>query len=172
MNKKEQERLFDRVIQDNKGRLYRICYAYLNDKREVADLYQEILMRIWMSLNQFRQESSVSTYVYRVAVNTAIKFATKVAKEPKMLDDSALVELPASSETPKYEQKEQRLTQMHTCIQQLNDTDRILISLVLEGLSYEEIADILAMNINLVGVKINRVKKRITKLMEVHYGPL
>ncbi|MDP4528701.1 RNA polymerase sigma factor [Alkalimonas delamerensis] len=172
MSKKEQERLFDQVIQANRGRLYRICYAYLHDKREVSDLYQEILMGIWMSLNQFRKESSVSTYVYRIAVNTAIKFATKAAKEPKMQDDSVLAELPVISETPSYEQKEQRLMQMHTCIQQLSDTDRILISLVLEDLSYQEIADILGMTINLVGVKINRVKKRITKLMEVHYGPL
>lgn len=169
MGKTDKEKLFDRLVGENKGRIYRICYSFLNNKEDVADLYQEILIGIWNSLSRFRHESSWSTYIYRIAVNTAIKFKTKSADNLVILMESGLSEIPHKEDMDEVQQKESRLKQMHQCIQMLKASDRLLILLVLEDLSYKEIADILDCSINLVGVRINRIKKRITKLMEKHY---
>lgn len=172
MGKTEKEILFDRLVNENKDRIYRICYSFLNNKEDIADLYQEILIGIWKSLSRFRHESSWSTYIYRIAVNTAIKFKSKTVNKPEMLMKSGLSELPDSEEKEEIHQIESRLEQMHRCIKMLKDSDRLLITLVLEDLSYKEIAKILDSNTNLVGVKINRIKKRISKLMEKHYESL
>ncbi len=171
MRKTDKEILFDQLIEENKGRIYRICYSFLSNREDVADLYQEILTEIWKSLDRFRHNSSWSTYIYRITVNNAIKFKAKSAKNREILKEEGLSEIPYNSELNEVQEKDQMLNQMHRCIQMLKDADRLLISLVLEDLSYKEIARILNSNTNLVGVRINRIKKRITKLMEKHYGP-
>ncbi|MEX0661666.1 MAG: RNA polymerase sigma factor [Balneolaceae bacterium] len=172
MEKTDKEILFDRLIDENRGRIYRICYSFLNNREDVADLFQEILSEIWKSIDRFRHGSTWSTYIYRITVNNAIKFKTKAAKNREISKESGLSEIPYNDEMEEVQQKESRLNQMHRCIQMLKDSDRLLISLVLEDLSYKEIAEILDSNANLVGVRINRIKKRIIKLMEKHYGPL
>ena len=172
MEKTYKDILFDRLIDENRGRIYRICYSFLNNREDVADLYQEILTEIWKSLDRFRHDSTWSTYIYRITVNNAIKFKTKAAKDREILKESDLSKIPRNDEMEEVQQKEYRLNQMHRCIQMLKDSDRLLISLVLEDLSYKEIAEILDSNTNLIGVRINRIKKRIIKLMEKHYGPL
>lgn len=171
MKKTDKELLFDRLIDENKGRIYRICYSFLSNREDVADLYQEILTEIWKSLDRFRHNSSWSTYIYRITVNNAIKFKAKSTKNQEIFKEEGLTEIPYSSEIKKVQKKDQMLNQMHRCIQMLKSADRLLISLVLEDLSYKEIAEILNSNTNLIGVRINRIKKRITKLMEKHYGP-
>ena len=84
----------------------------------------------------------------------------------------AEIEVEDSSPKDEYLEKEKTLNAMHSCIQKLHDSDKLLITLVLEDLSYKEIADILNSNTNLIGVRINRVKKQILKLMETHYGSI
>lgn len=167
MKKAEKERLFEDLIQKNEDRIYRICRSYLKNREEIPDLYQEILIQIWKSIDRFRSESTWSTYLYRIALNTAIKFKRKSSKNKEYARVDIVVE-DSSTQSNKVD-KEKRLNAMHACIQMLNDGDKLLITLVLEDLTYKEIAEILDSNTNLIGVRINRVKKRIMKLMEKHY---
>lgn len=167
MKKAEKERLFEDLIQSNEDRIYRICRSYLKNREDIPDLYQEILIQIWKSIDRFRNESTWSTYIYRIALNTAIKFQRKNSNDRKYIRSD--LEAEENSNNKDYIYKEKRLNAMHACIQMLSDGDKLLITLVLEDLTYKEIADILDSNTNLIGVRINRVKKRIMKLMEKHY---
>ena len=159
-NVKQKEKLFNQLLEQSKGSIYRVCKAYLYDEQQTDDLFQEILIEIWRSMERFRSEAKWNTYIYRIAVNTAIKYNLKF-KKPKHQPI-------ANSPTTTIQEKialEGRFEQMHRAIQQLQPPDRLLISLVLEDLSYKEIAEILDSTVNLVGVRINRIKQRIIKLI-------
>ena len=167
----DKEQLFEDLIQKNEDRIYRICHSYLHKREDIPDLYQEILIQIWKSIDRFRSDSTWGTYIFRIALNTAIKFQQRDCKSKEFSRPDIVIE-DTSNRDSEFNEKERRLNSMHACIQMLNDGDKLLITLVLEDLSYKEIADILNSNTNLIGVRINRVKKRIMKLMEKHYGSI
>ncbi|MFU8862022.1 MAG: RNA polymerase sigma factor [Cyclonatronaceae bacterium] len=167
MKKACKDRLFEELIAKNEDRIYRICRSYLTSKSDIPDLYQEILLEIWKSIDRFRHEAAWSTYIYRIALNTAIKFTKKAEKNREQA--LPVIEIEDNSQKSEDLEKEQTLHVMHSCIQMLSDSDKLLITLVLEDLSYKEIAEILDCSTNLIGVRIKRVKGRLLKLMENHY---
>ncbi len=81
MKKSDKEELFIQMFNENREKTYRLCYAYLYDKTEIDDLFQEIMINVWNSLGQFRFESKISTWVYRIAVNTALLFNKKTSQK-------------------------------------------------------------------------------------------
>jgi len=137
--------------------------AYLYDKGEVDDLYQEILFSVWKSLDSYKGAAQISTWIYRVAVNTAINYNIKHKKQQHLVLPETL-NIAAEEKNPK--QEEAQFKKLRYCIQQLEAQDRLIISLVLEDKSYKDIAEITGSNTNNVGVKINRIKARLLKLME------
>jgi len=160
-----QEEEFNELIKQNHASIYRICRAYLFDVSHANDLYQEILLQIWKSTQNFKGKAKVSTWVYRVAVNTAITYNLKNKKhEYHSLPDK--MELPYEDTIPQKVEQEVQLDRLRYCISQLEPENRLIISLVLENKSYKDIAEITGININLVGVKINRIKARLLKLMQ------
>ncbi len=159
----QREQLFNDTVRANQGSIYRICRAYLYDKSHAQDLYQEILLQIWNSLDKYTGAAQLNTWVYRIAVNTAITYNVKNKK-------SRLEELPASisiADEPveNTKEKESQLTRLTRTVSQLEEYDRLIISLVLEDLSYKEIAEITGSNTNAIGVRITRIKTRLMKLM-------
>lgn len=168
MSKEEKEQLFNSIVEKSRGSIYRVCLTYLRQKSEVDDLYQEIIIAVWEAMDRFKENSSWNTYIYRIAINTAIKFNLRLRKNEQYL---AKFEIPdKAEETPVN--NDEALNKLHHCIHQLSDSDRILIGLVLEDLSYKAIAEILQTDINNVGVKINRVKKRLSTLMTSNHGSI
>lgn len=164
----EKELLFKQLIEDSKGSIYRICLSYLRTDEDVQDLYQEILIALWQAMDRFQGNSSWNTYIYRIAINSAIKFKLNQKKnQAEQLSDMHLNVVDEHTD-----HKEEVLNQLNECIHQLEDADRILISLVLEDLSYKQIAEILHTDTNNIGVKISRVKKKLSKLMEQHHGSI
>jgi len=154
---------FETIITDYQGLLYRLCYAYLDNKLEIEDLLQEIYINIWNNIEKFRGEAKISTWIYRIGVNTILMYKRSEKKKQHGLEVyKSEMHLEADE---KYDEEE-KLNKLKQCINQLANSDRILVSFMLEGLTYEEIADVLGITLNNVGVKINRVKKRLTKLME------
>ena len=156
--------LFNDIVQQNRSAIYRICKAYLYDQSHIDDLYQEILLQVWKSLDSYKGNANISTWIYRIAVNTAITYNTQHKK-------TRLNELPEHAEIADEPQtaakeKESLLTHLTNAINRLEEHDRIIISLVLEGLSYKEIAEITGGNTNNIGVRIARIKTRLLKLME------
>ena len=161
MQQQEKEKLFHQLLEQSKGSIYRVCKAYLYDTQQTEDLFQEILIEVWRSIERFQGKSKWNTYVYRIAVNTAIKYNLQQKKAQRKIE----IPFQPTSIAEKVKQ-EQQYEMMYQAIQQLNAPDRLLISLVLEDLSYKEIAEILSSSTNLVGVRIGRVKKRIIKIIE------
>ena len=166
MNPAERERLFLELLEENKVRIQRLCYGYLNSPSEVEDLFQEIMTNVWNSLPAFRGEARGSTWLYRVAVNTALLYRKKWKR------GEALTDLPDQRRGPQQNlEEEERLSALRKAISTLPDQDRLIVTLLLEGLSYREIADITGITINYVGVKISRIKAALEQLMkEVEYG--
>lgn len=157
----KKEELFNTIVADNQKRLRRICSYYNANDDEQKDMYQEILINIWKSLNSFRNNSSVNTWVYRVAVNTALSYNSKSFKHMKLIVSTATENLNTIIDDYDKEQKlleEQRLEQFQTELNTLSIIDKALVSLMLEGLSMKEISDIIGISEANVKVKIHRIK--------------
>lgn len=163
---KDKRTLFNEILEGSKGSIYRICTAYLSDPEHRNDLYQEILIAIWHSMDRFQGQSKINTYIYRIAVNTAIKYCLKIKKENQLISRSEIPDIPAEKE----QDMEPLIQKMLLCIQTMADNERLLLGLVLENLSYKEIAEILGTDVNHVGVKINRAKKKLLDLMKNNHG--
>lgn len=158
---------FDQILSENKNKIFRICCAYEKDKDDRDDLFQQILVNIWKSLDNYKGLSSISTWVYRVAVNTALVHVKSAVTRKKILAAYLENSDPAdngSDIAEKLEAERQRL-KLYDCINMLAEFDRIIISLLLEDMSYKEISEITGITSNNVGVKISRIKKELAKLM-------
>lgn len=161
----DKENTFKEIISASSNSIYRICYSFLDNTEDINDLRQEIFYEIWKSMDRFKGESLWNTYIYRIAVNTAIRYKTTIKKR-KTVEKSINQSVMKMPEDQTKEQMKEQLNLLYQSIKKLPDKDRILISLVLEDLSYKEIAEVLNINIGNVGVRIGRVKKKIRELME------
>jgi RNA polymerase sigma factor (sigma-70 family) len=156
---------FNELVKANHASIYRICRAYLYDVSHADDLYQEILYQIWKSMQSFKQQAKVTTWIYRIAVNTAINFNLKNKRhQHQAMPDT--FSMPYEETLPEKQEQEAKLTKLRYCISQLETQDRLIISLVLENKSYKEIAEITGISATNTGVKINRIKTRLLHLME------
>jgi RNA polymerase sigma-70 factor (ECF subfamily) len=123
-----------------------------------------VLVNIWKSLDKFRGESTISTWIYRIAVNTSISFSGKAYRNMKLYVDNVPQGLNALLDDDDLEQKfqkEQQLEQLEICLNELSIIDKAMISLVFEGLSLREIADVVGLTEPNVKVKIHRVKEQL-----------
>lgn len=140
-------------------RIFRLCRAYLYDPAEADDLYQEVWINVWKALPRFREEAELSTFLYRIAVNTAISYNRRIRKRRR--DARSLPAEWPPRPAVNADAREERFAQMYRAIGRLPDADRLLVGLLLEDLSYREIAEVLGISVNYVGVKINRVKEKL-----------
>lgn len=166
----DKDSTFKQIIEENKNRMYRICCAYEHDEDNRDDLFQEMMINIWKSLDKFEGRSSINTWIYRIAVNTSllhVKRSVKQNENNSRYDDSVLnIEDSAEDKEEKIRTYEQT-KKLYECINVLAEIDRLIISMVLDDLSYKEIAEVTGLKVNNVGVKINRIKKELSKLMGV-----
>lgn len=169
MRRSDKEQLFEELLAQNKNRIFRVCRSYFSDEQDINDVFQEILVGIWKAIERFRNDASWSTYIYRIALNTCLKYQISLRKDQEKkadLDEQYL----ADTEISKPEEKEEKLVKLEQCIKLLSEGDRILISMVLEDFSYKQIAEILDSDINTIGVRIHRAKQRLTELVENYNG--
>jgi len=163
MNTPEKEKLFLQLLEENKDRIYRLCFGYLNIKSEVDDLFQEVMVNIWKGLGSFRGQSQISTWVFRIAVNTALLYNKKLKRQKIFGSREMDLFLEQNGNDAEIDEK---LAVLHKCIARLKKQERLIISLLLEGLSYKEIAEITGLTLSNTGVKINRIKQTLEKLMK------
>ena len=154
MDIKEQE--FSRMVREHKSTIYTVCYMFSNDEDEVSDLFQETLINLWKGFESFRHESKLSTWIYRVAMNTCISADRKKRKQGSKVPLSMNINLYDDED---HETKQVR--QLHERIQRLDLIDRALVMMWLEGMSYEEIADVVGISVKNVGVKLVRIKEKL-----------
>ncbi len=165
-SKNKKERLFREILTEHRDKIYRICAAYLYEKNKVDDLFQDVLVTIWMSLDRFDNKASLTTWLYRVTMNTTITFNKKSQKHRSLFTHKMPPELIDECEPSDEAERQQRIDKLLRCIQKLRQEERLIISFVLEGLAYKEIAAIVGMSTSHVGVKINRIKKKLLRLYE------
>jgi RNA polymerase sigma-70 factor (ECF subfamily) len=160
-NKEEQ---FKTIVTENSERIKRICSYYAPDPDEQKDIYQEVLINIWKSLDNFRGEAALSTWIYRIAVNTSLSYMGKSYKKMKLNVGTDTLNLNSLIQDSGYEEKlmeEEQLNRLQIELNQLSVIDKALISLQLEGLSIKEIADIIGITEPNVKVKIHRIKETL-----------
>jgi RNA polymerase sigma-70 factor (ECF subfamily) len=157
------EKQYKQIIEQNQGRIRSVCRHYAGLSGDADDLYQEILINIWKGMESFRGDAQVSTWVYRVAVNTALTYVNKKHKYLNFnmyWDDGKAREL--VSEDPEIKVQEEKKVELVTgLMNQLSVVDKIIMSLVLEELTSKEIAEIVGITETNVRVKIHRIKEEL-----------
>ncbi len=153
------EQLFSEVVAANQRRILAIARSFAHGD-ECQDLYQEILLQMWRGLGHFGWRSAPSTWVYRVALNTAITFRRKNGRrvEPSGKPLSDAVPEPVAPPSPGNE-----ILILEEFLRSLGEIDRAVFLLYLEDLSYREISEVTGLTENHVGVRINRLKKTFTE---------
>ena len=144
------------MVREQKSTIYTVCYMFSNDEDEVSDLFQETLINLWKGYESFRHESKLSTWIYRVAMNTCISADRKKRRQGSKVPLSMNINLYDDED---HESKQSR--QLHERIQRLDLIDRALVMMWLEGMSYEEIAEVVGISVKNVGVKLVRIKEKL-----------
>ncbi len=161
MNPKEKE--FTQLIQQNQGIIYKICRLYTNNSEDSEDLFQEIVLQLWKSYNTFKGDSKFSTWMYRVALNTAITLFKKSIKQVQT-NELELQHL-RFVDTNESEETEQQIQQLYEAIKKLTEIERALIMLYFEDLPYKDISEALGITEVNARVKMNRAKQKLKELL-------
>jgi len=157
------EKEFLQIITDNQGIIHKVCSIYCDSEEDRRDLFQEILVQLWKSFPSFRNESKFSTWMYRVALNTAI---TSFKKDKRQPDKSGIPYENLQLAVEVYDTGiEDQIKLLNNAVLQLTGIEKSIILLFLEDKKYEEIAEITGITQNYVRVKMNRIKKKLKLLM-------
>lgn len=160
----EVEQGFLELLSQHQNLINKVIRIYAFDAEDRRDLFQEIVYQLWRSYGSFRAESKVSTWWYRIALNTAITSLRSYKKRPKHTELND--EIIASLRSHESADKSAQLWQLYSAIKSLGEVDRAVVMLYLEDLSYKEIADILGLTEDNVGVKLNRIKTKLRVSIE------
>lgn len=154
----DKEKEFAQIIRENKRLIYTVCYMFSKDVDEVADLFQEILINMWKGFQSFRGNSSISTWIWRISLNTCINASKKRGR---------LETLPLDMNINPYEDIDEdamQIRQLYARINKLGLVDRSIILMWLENLSYEEIGAILGISVKNVSVKLVRIREKLKQM--------
>lgn len=154
----DKEEVFTNLIREHQALLYKVTSIYADNKEDREDLFQEVVFQLWKYFDSFRNDAKVTTWMYRVAMNTAITFIKKKKRRP---DAVPIADVFLNHSDYKDNVFEERLKLLYQHLKQLNTFEKGLIFLLLEGKSYKEIAQITGLSDSNVGTKISRVKKKL-----------
>lgn len=162
------EEKFAEIIEQNQSQLRHLCRVYAKSASEKKDLFQVILIQIWKSLPSFKGEAEVSTWMYRIGVNTAISY---IRKKNTRLEYHTSYQKEKQSENfnyhnQKFGHQNEQTRKLYEAIDRLNVSEKAIITMYLDDFSYREIGFVTDMTENHVGVKLNRIKKKLSKLID------
>ena len=150
-------------LQDNQNIVHKVCTLYTNDRDSHNDLFQEITIQLWKAYPKFRGEAKFSTWMYRVALNTAI---TLYRKSRKRIDTQDYESVIFKIKADEYDEtEEQQLKLMYKAVSQLGDVDKALVFLYLEEKNYTEISETLGITEVNARVKMNRIKTKLRTIL-------
>jgi RNA polymerase sigma-70 factor (ECF subfamily) len=151
---------FEQVIEDNKATIYRICKVYAIVPVEPEDLFQEVILHIWKAFSNFHGKAKISTWIYRIALNVCMRYKSRLDKSSANMIRLDAIEFQVPAATPDLYVQEQS-NALYECIRSLNDIDQSIAILILDELSYKQIADITGLTENHIAVKMKRMKKML-----------
>ena len=152
---------FEEIYSSFSPKIFRLCMGYMNDKDWAKDLTQETFIKVWQNLSKFRNESSIGTWIFRIASNICLR---QIDKSSKMIK----VHVPFQIEDKPDEHINEQVETLYKCIATLEETDRLIISLVLEDIPQKEIASITGISEGNIRVKIYRIKQVLTQRFNEH----
>lgn len=153
--------LFNEIYQNYYPKIFRLCMGYVNDEAQAKDLTQETFITVWQKLSTFRNESAIGTWIFRIASNNCLRSMEKTKRMPA---GDLPVQLPDMPEPD----REEKIQQLYRCIATLEETERIIIALVLEGLPQAEIAAVTGLSEVNTRVKVHRIKEKLLKKLQAH----
>lgn len=159
--KKEQESIFLKALELNQEKLFRICSIYAKDDEDAKDLFQEVLVHVWKSMSTFKANSSIGTWMFRVALNVCLRFKSKHIKNQNRFIRLDSITIANFGSVENSEVENEKLHSLRKCIKELNEADKTIVALYLEGIAYKEISSILGLSENHIAVKIKRVKSKL-----------
>lgn len=169
LQKQELEKQFETYIRDHELLLYKVCRIYTYTDADRQDLFQEIVLQLWKGYPKFRGDAKFSTWLYRIAINTAITGLRKTRDFITSYEPNQLPVLPSHDNVSSAQ--EEQVQQLYTAIAQLNQVEKALVMLYLEERSYEEMEDILGISQGNLRVKMNRIKEKLRQLTKpIHHG--
>lgn len=145
------------------GIIIKICRAYTNTQEDFEDYYQEVCLQIWRSKDNFRAQSEMSTWIYRLTLNVCLTLLKKKKNNKQHIISN---DLPPEAIEDSHVFTDESLNQLYDAIKKLSEVDRAVILLYLEEKTYQEIADIIGTNTNNIGVRIKRIKERLKKILK------
>ena len=155
------EKEFLALIHNHQNIIYKICRLYRDNKEDQEDLFQEIVYQLWKSYPGFKRESKVSSWMYRIALNTAIAIYRK-----SKISIDYYQEFPEHLHPSGEKNISQNEERLFLALRQLNDSEKAVISLYLEDFNYAEIAVITGLSESNVGVRLNRIKNKLKQILK------
>lgn len=154
---------FNELFEKHYTRVFRLCKGYFNGNEALAsDSAQEVFIKIWESLDSFRGESSIGTWIYRIAVNTCLLY---LRKQSTKREKATVVFESIAAEQYSFEEEE-KLQKMYTCIKKLAERDKMITLMMLEGINYQEISEVVGITEEALRVRIHRIKKNLTQCVQ------
>lgn len=158
------EKEFISILNQNAHILYKVCNLYCDVPEDRSDLFQEVVLQLWKAFPNFRKEAKISTWMYRIALNTAISNFRKRSKGfLKVSLSEGGFEIPDPSQ---LSAENENVAALYKAIAQLSSVEKAVIMLFLEEKSYQEIAEIMGISKSNVGVKLNRIKSKLEVLLK------
>lgn len=153
------EQEFLSVIRAYERVIYKVCYLYTTPNATLNDLYQEVVLNVWKAFPKFRRECKISTWIYRIALNTCISFIRKEKSIPEIVTLTQ-----EADRTEEDDETQAMLKQLYHMINRLGQLEKSIILLYLEEKSYEEIAEITGLTVTNVATKLSRIKDKLRKM--------
>jgi RNA polymerase sigma factor (sigma-70 family) len=160
---KDLEHKFISEFQENQNIIHKVCRIYTNNQDAHNDLFQEITIQLWKAYPKFRGDSKLSTWMYRIGLNTAITLYRKSKRSIVTQDFDSVLHRIQSTDYDNTEEEQLKL--MYKAIYQLSDIDKALIFLYLEDKNYKEISDTIGISEVNARVKMNRIKTRLRTIL-------
>ena len=162
MSQKEKD--FSKLVKENQGLIIKVARMYTNTPDDQQDLFQEIVLQLWRSYDTFKGNSKISTWMYRVALNTAITLFRKTTRTVKT-DELADFHQPIDDDN---DDNQQHISLLYKVIKMLGDIDRAIVMMYLDDVPYKDIAENIGITEVNARVKMNRLKKTLKDLMTQH----
>jgi RNA polymerase sigma-70 factor (ECF subfamily) len=160
----QKDQLFKQIFDTNSKKIFHLCYGYTGDADAANDLLQETFLKVWQNLDKFKNKSLISTWIYRIAVNTCLTYLRSEKRQAKDELTDNIIETRAEE----YSEKNEQIALLYKSISKLEENDRLIITMVLDELPYAEIAEISGISEGNLRVKIHRIKQRLTEIYNQH----